>query len=1171
MNFRCSIPIFFSALCVLISVIFSVLCIDLLIEERKEVDLSFVSSSELKIYDKSKYALMKSNYNLTDEKDVQLFLKKLQNYRYQYYKLNLEKLFCVPLNAIEIFRNPSEVLLEQIGDHLADHLNRTFHRSLLEDHKNSSEIKQNLKIFELTVLRSLWSRNYYILRNKLCLVLEYFWFTEFFLERLFRPVASAEVLIKDSHHVVRLKNDVAFDLRLIFNNNNPNLNCSSNSTEFKCMNGCLKEKHRLSKYFYNGNETGPIQLPGGRLDYKLIGKHEENCFRRCDKKLCVVTDFQKKKFDGKFSNNSNNLIKVSFFQFSPLISQYSFYLQLIGLILSFFGISSYKIALKVIVSPLPQSKKRIGSLLKLFLCSASLVAFVILSRESITNYGIKAGYRAAKTSIAYSRHAEQLGLVVCVPVGAFLKNNTEKMTLAELELATNDTFNQTVDELYLEFINKRFEVSWKLNERKVLFNANDYSSELGRCFQVEIDTDKAETQGHRIWSELKLVITFLHPNYELYFLPEGHEFNYNSFRYDSRKTPKFNKVILKSSSAKCVDYKAEYSSCDSRWKCLDACVVNKSIEYSLDVPILHVIDKDLFDAVVWSEVLPNYNLKGNPRLEDQCREEISSPDCYKTFFERDPNSGRDSVSDWSKVKTDLYYTILLKTATDESSGLDILLDLVNIQTILWDFKVLKLLTALVFFLKVKVFELHFGSRKLFLFLIYLFCLTGFVFHVQFIFNQVQNSRLVFSNYYEELAFQPMPELNFCFRHDGWSQANNAINSTGELPENQTAYSSHKLTGNHLERATHEIRADTVFSSIRYLSNERGWIELNFSGLHANETRFQMKGVTFERFYFSDKKCLSIRTNQTYHRSRFYFEDTFDDSYQVMRINFNRSFVEMKDRLVIFYTRSSDKRYLSDIKFLNYSSLGLRFRRWKTSYTVLPEHFGETAILVSVKPNYYSNRFLFLKETINNDKFRLAKNPLLYGAERFSNAEKYMSSLVDDFKNKYNATTLELPLTDENFALPINDPLFEKYDRLYRRVERPKDPNHPDGGLVYERKKIENRIKKHFYTSDNADFKFHVKFGKFKQVFRSQENLAKIILSVLNALTLWLNIQVFQTFVLKSGFFAGKAKVASCSTIDKCCFTKKSKVRPKAIPRARPKSESDIALIETSLQTKRNSC
>ena len=574
MKFRCSISIFFGALCALASIIFSVLCIYLLFEERNEVGYAFISSEESKIYDKSKYtAATKSTYNLTNEESVQLFLNKLQNYRYQYHNLDLEKLFCVPLNEIAIFQNQSELLLERISDDLVEHLNQTFHRSLLEEHLNANEIMQNLKMFDQTVLQFFRSRSYYILRDKLCLILDYLWFTENFLELLFRPFASYYMLIKDSHYVVRLeRSNDTFDLQLIFNHNNPNLNCSSNRTEFECFNSCLKEKHRLSKYFFNGNETGWIQLLGDWSTNKSIVEHEAACFERCDEQLCVITDIETKQVEDKYSNNSaktNNLIKVSFLEFKPLISQFSFNVQLVGLVLSFFGVSCYNLTLKLTAKLFAKNKSLIGSLFKFFLWSVCVMAFLFLYGDSVTNYSEKTNDRTAKTTVSYSKQPEQIGLVVCVPVSAFLKGDIQKMTLAELELNTNDAFNRTVDKLSLEFLNEPYEVSWKVKETLVLFSANDYSSELGRCFQVELEDLKDEPKYHSIWSELKLVINFKHPQYELYVLPEDQEFNYNSFRFDPNQTKKFNKIIFKSSALKCVDYGTlkEYGNCKSRWNC----------------------------------------------------------------------------------------------------------------------------------------------------------------------------------------------------------------------------------------------------------------------------------------------------------------------------------------------------------------------------------------------------------------------------------------------------------------------------------------------------------------------------------------------------------------------------------------------------------------------------
>ena len=250
---------------------------------------------------------------------------------------------------------------------------------------------------------------------------------------------------------------------------------------------------------------------------------------------------------------------------------------------------------------------------------------------------------------------------------------------------------------------------------------------------------------------------------------------------------------------------------------------------------------------------------------------------------------------------------------------------------------LPLLTAVALFLQVKVFELHWVSRRLLMLVVYLICLTGFALHALFIYNQIQDNRLVLSSFYEELNDQPMSELVFCFQHDGLAD-----------------YPSGNLTGRHLEEVTNEIRADTVFERIRYLSNESRWVEPSLSGVQANETRFQRNGMTFERFYFTNKKCLSIKTDQSYRRGQFYFDDSSDGSYNVLQIHFNRSFIQEHSanlsHLVTFFTRTNDERYLSDIKFLNFSSSPRLSEPLTTSYTVQQQHFGKAfSCLPAISP------------------------------------------------------------------------------------------------------------------------------------------------------------------------------------------------------------------------------
>lgn len=141
--------------------------------------------------------------------------------------------------------------------------------------------------------------------------------------------------------------------------------------------------------------------------------------------------------------------------------------------------------------------------------------------------------------------------------------------------------------------------------------------------------------------------------------------------------------------------------------------------------------------------------------------------------------------------------------------------------------------------------------------------------------------------------------------------------------------------------------------------------------------------------------------------------------------------------------------------------------------------------------------------------------MLYGTERFSDVDKYMSELTENFRKKHNATTLELPLTEPYFDLPINDTLFSEYDRSTRPQKSHKDRDQSADDLIYERKVIENRVKKQLNQSDSPDFRFDIKYGKFKQIFRSKENMGKVFLNLLNAISLWSGFGApFQLFIFK---------------------------------------------------------
>lgn len=193
------------------------------------------------------------------------------------------------------------------------------------------------------------------------------------------------------------------------------------------------------------------------------------------------------------------------------MTDFSFWVQLCGLTLSFFGVSCFNLALKT-GNRLPLNRKLASTLFRSVLWLFCVTAFLYLLKESLENYSFKHRDSATdKTSVSFSDQPEQTAFVVCIPVNAFLETESINMTLAELELASNDYLNRTFDSVKLEFFDDIFPIGWTVSDA-VLFTSNDFTSELGRCFQIDLENVKVEPEYHSIFSDMRLVINFKKPN-----------------------------------------------------------------------------------------------------------------------------------------------------------------------------------------------------------------------------------------------------------------------------------------------------------------------------------------------------------------------------------------------------------------------------------------------------------------------------------------------------------------------------------------------------------------------------------------------------------------------------------------------------------------------------------
>lgn len=331
-----------------------------------------------------------------------------------------------------------------------------------------------------------------------------------------------------------------------------------------------------------------------------------------------------------------------------------------------------------------------------------------------------------------------------------------------------------------------------------------------------------------------------------------------------------------------------------------------------------------------------------------------------------------------------------------------------------------------------------------LFLIYSVCSIGFISHNYHIFNEIIQSDLVFNQLYETSETIRLPEIIFCFE----------INQTLIDPKR-------KLTGYYLDELTRDMRI--VFDKIAYLNSSNTWV-------HTNQQ--QANNIAITIFYFLNKKCFQITLPEfEYIRDPFYFKDNTE----VLRINFQKSILEKKKKI---YFLSRIKKTMQFSKLFE-----LIFKTPNKSYSIDQELFT----------------------IVQEDKFNLIRNPLslFYNESDQNDVDKYVDYLILNFKNKYNKSTLNLPLLKENFGLQINDTLFALYFNETDKFELNKPIN-----SNFERQFATNYLE---FICDQSDsrpnFTFNLIFFKKVITITNQSNYTKLILNLLNVLIFWFDFTI----------------------------------------------------------------
>ena len=942
-------------------------------------------------------------------------------------------LVCTALSHNKI--NRTEIRLEELREGLLNYFNRSEYPS------NHSSVYSSTKKL---VLNGLETGRYLIFKGMLCIILNDKR-EGFFISYLILP-GSVYFAFKNStlDFAPMTSLSTAFDQLIVQKRGPPYSNCTEGSSRLRYLNDCFKKKFRLSRYLYEGNETGPIHLTPTMN--QTIEESEKSCLQKFWRENCEVVQFI------PIPKSKKRKPVTTILDAQPKLSEFYFWVQFIGLVCSFVNISLNQLVSLVIQfasSRVKRRKVRIG-----LICLKWTIFFLSLTYCGYLYTSMFLGYKADERNPARKEITRNLNkqkivrLAICVNIeeyfiseedfydldalfGGFNLNDLDK-TMSEIEKSTDGALDDHLESIHLNYQERMFRVDY-IHEPKVLFR---YIYSLYRCFILIIRPDYQAMP-----SNPKLAIRFkkIDSNLKLYLLTENENLNEDTFEYSPRGA--FMKRVVRrlKSSEGCVNYRERYKNCTSRLHCIESCI-NKEALQKFKKIIIHngVVDKDQFSPEEWSTINPITIPKIGPNrsiyvnLTSHCFEKFRNQrSCVEVIF----NETIEIVPNDPEIKEiDLLLDVDL--SIEELSWFNLLLNIMNIQSIFFGMNIFKLLRMLYSFIKPKL-RMKLRNDKIALFLIYLLCSIGFTWHTYRIFDMTINEELTYSPDYEVVIRVRMPVVLFC------------------LPIDEKLIDrNHQLTGRYLEQQTSEVTAESLFKSIIYLNETNDWIIFNLSHV--------------ERFFFLHLKCFRITIYREYDRRHFHFSINIP----ILKVNFADTFLnENRSKTVFFMTKTDET-----IEFSNVLNLFYDFKKYGFS---LKRYSAEQDQLTVTYKDHLSLIKRFFSTSYEDD---------------FNDLD---AQLPDLKSSEFRFRTLKVPVEKEDFDFELRDDLL---DQLFVKIKAETILNLLNN-LDYQQTFMFNQLKRDDYSSSH--FTFSLSLIKKTQ---SAKNEAKLILGLLNVL-FWFDLGI----------------------------------------------------------------
>lgn len=859
------------------------------------------------------------------------------------------------------------------------------------------------KSFLKLLMKVIKSKDFFIFKDKICLSyssLEFHinnedFYTAAGLFHSFKQTYSY-LYWNETFNLLKIKELAYVYIRrfIVLKKPNPYSNCKM-AMKSKCLNTCYRKYANLSKYFYESFENVTLLIDYDENNKSII-EHEKYCQNNeCEGEDCKsaysvigeVKTYQKIRrlkpgeYEVYYDIESENR-QLSYYNANPIKSNLDYHIELVGLFLLFIDISFYHLFIsffKIILTKIYISRNAILIIefVSTFLCS--IFAFLLIF-ESLNAYNTKL-IKPIKTQLISSFPVQEpISAVICYKLYAYnrFRKEIENKTFLEIENKLDKKFDDLVRRIYLNFRNTSKNLEFKVAS-KVLLKFDEFVTY--RCFQVDLRPKDSIYKNLFFISELTFLfnltqfecfqkrkgMSFLKEkeNYYFYLLPFGQNFNSKSQVISFYPNDYVKHEILRSNkNGNCVNYK-EYSElkCVDQQDCLEKCYQKRLFESESTILDQTVIDKEQFSEEEWSNKKIE-GIIGGKGLSNEIKiscERQFSKKDCKEVYFRSLNTGL--IKYCRMIKLDLNYETL-SVLEEEPSAFKLLLDILTIMSILFGLNLFRF-TIRIF----KNFSIKKNSLTKVRISLHIVCIIGSLFHLLLIFKEIINGDLIKSQHYEEQAFD-MSDIVLCFDHN--------LNLSG----GHFNYDS-------LNNSTQDLSIDTIFKEILYLNELNDWNFLN------RTNGFEDNRFKIEIFYFLNEKCFNLKLNLTYNKEQFLFKD----NKVVLRVDFNLT----ENKRYRFFTRKGNALFLNKKNILDYYPNKVRISKIREERLQI-NHYDRYALIKNLIEKPLS---IFNKENHLNDSV------------------KYLNDLQKNFKEKYNYTTLNLPL-EHGDDLMINDKQFDDY-------------------------------------------------------------------------------------------------------------------------------------------------